>query len=144
MAPAGDTAAFEILEHTADIGLRGQGGTLEELFQNAARGLAAILDRAEPDIGAQAHGLGVDLEAADLEGLLVSWLDEVLFLLQERDVCLVEVRVNNVETTRIRGEVTVARCAHPPDGTELKATTYHQLEIGGDEGARWATVFFDV
>jgi SHS2 domain-containing protein len=36
---------YEILEHTADIGLRAWGETREALFENCALGLADILDR---------------------------------------------------------------------------------------------------
>ena len=32
---------YEILEHTADVGLKAHGQTLPELFANAARGMSA-------------------------------------------------------------------------------------------------------
>jgi SHS2 domain-containing protein len=144
MTRAGEAPRFEILDHTADIGLRARGTTLEELFENAAHGLAAILDRATTAPGAEPLGLEVDLESGDVEGLLVTWLDEILFLLQERDACLAELRVRQVGPTKVRGELHVARCADVPQGTELKATTYHQLAVGDDGEAHWATVYFDV
>src|SRR5712691_3978015 len=88
---------FEILEHTADIGLRAHGRSLEELFENAAWGLAEILDvgRCAQVIGAAAVDAAtptrspsarrspggyaprpqrISLEAADTEALLVDWL----------------------------------------------------------------------
>jgi len=145
MADVGEVPPpFELLEHTADIGLRSRGRTLEELFENAARGLAAILEREAARPGAELLGFEVDLEAADLEGLLVTWMDEVLYLLQERNACLGEVRVGEAGPTRLRGHVEVALCADVVEGTELKAATYHQLAIGEDGNHRWATVFFDV
>jgi SHS2 domain-containing protein len=144
MAQRSEPPPFEILEHTADIGLRVRARTLEELFEHAARGLAAILDRLGPSPEADPTGLEVQLNAGDVEGLLVTWLDEVLFLLQERDACLAGVRVRKVEATQLQGELRVARCGSVPDGTELKGATYHQLAVGGDGETRWATVYFDV
>ena len=36
------TAGFELLEHTADIGVRARGATLEEAFEQATLGLAEV------------------------------------------------------------------------------------------------------
>jgi SHS2 domain-containing protein len=144
MAPVGDAADFEILEHTADIGLRAQGQTLEELFETAAWGLAAILDRSSSRPNERATGHRVELESGDREGLLVAWMDELLYLLQERDACLAGVIVRTVEPTRLGAEARVVPCARPPEGTDLKAATYHQLAIGRDGEAFRATVYFDV
>ena len=37
-----DRPPYEILEHTADVGLKVYGGTLPELFANAGRGLVML------------------------------------------------------------------------------------------------------
>ena len=36
-------AGFELLEHTADVGIRARGATLEEAFEQATLGLAVVL-----------------------------------------------------------------------------------------------------
>ncbi|HID74075.1 MAG TPA: archease, partial [Thermoplasmata archaeon] len=36
-------AVFELLDHTADVGVRARGRTLEEAFAETARGMAAIM-----------------------------------------------------------------------------------------------------
>jgi SHS2 domain-containing protein len=144
MAPADEAPAFEILEHTADIGLRARGRTLQELFENAAWGLAVILDRSAAGSAAAEPGRRVDLESGDVEGLLVSWMDELLYLLQEGDGCLTGVLVRTVESSGLHGEVRLAPCPEPAEGTELKATTFHQLAVGRDREWFWATVYFDV
>jgi SHS2 domain-containing protein len=146
MALTGDAPAFEILEHTADIGLRARGRTVQELFENAAWGLAEILDRSARAAATvwEKPGRQLDLEAGDLDGLLVSWMDELLYLLQERDRCLAGVLVRAVDSPRLQAEVHLAPCARPAEGTELKAATYHQLATGEEGEGRWATVYFDV
>ena len=36
-------ADFEIIEHTAEIGIAARGGALEEAFANAARGMFSLM-----------------------------------------------------------------------------------------------------
>jgi len=75
-AGEGTPAAIEYLDHTADIGLRVRGGTLEEVFQLAAAALFGVmvsLERIEP---LREHG--VSCRSESLEGLLVEWLSELL------------------------------------------------------------------
>ena len=136
---------FETLEHTADIGLRAWGETREALFERCALGLAAILDRQLQTSGAQeVTPARVELEASDVEALLVEWMNEVLFALEDDEACLAAVRVQRVNERDLTAELDVARCPRAPEATELKAATYHQLSVRrGDTG--WeATVYFDV
>ena len=48
----------EQLEHTADAGIRAFGGSLEEMFENAAEGMFRLL----ADTGALGEGIEVGLE----------------------------------------------------------------------------------
>ena len=136
---------FEILEHTADIGLRAWADSREALFENCALGLAVILDRQTTAGATEAmNPISVKLEASDVEALLVEWVNEVLFALEDDEACLAAVRVRRVNERDLTAELDVARCAGAPEATELKAATYHQLSVRrGDTG--WeATVYFDV
>jgi SHS2 domain-containing protein len=70
---------FEIVPHTADIGLVVRGRDTTELLVNSGRGLNAILFRSPPsgrDIERDVH-----IESADADTLLVDWLNELLYLL---------------------------------------------------------------
>ena len=86
----------------------------------------------------------VRVEASDVEALLVEWLNEVLFRLESSDRCLTEAAVRELDENALMGEVGLVDCVGEPEGTELKATTYHQLSIR-PAGSGWsATVYFDV
>ena len=130
---------FELLEHTADIGFRVWGSTLEELFENAA---AALVSFAEP-APAGGSGMAVELEAEDIESLLVAWLSEVLFLLDSGTLVPSSFAVESVEPRRLRARV--AGSAGPAQWRLIvKAVTYHQIEVA-QRGGRWeATVYLDV
>ena len=69
----------EIMEHTADIGLRVFGEDLKELFANAADGL---FDLIVGDLGTIRHERAIPLtvEAQDVEELFADWLRELLYL----------------------------------------------------------------
>jgi SHS2 domain-containing protein len=142
MAHREEAAPFEILEHTADIGLLARGRTLEEAFENAAWGMVEILG-AGAGRDAPGDAVSMDVGGADREALLVSWLDEVLFSLEHSGRRVARVSVREVDDHGARGELLLVE-GEPPDGTELKAATYHQLAIRETPDGYEATVYFDV
>jgi SHS2 domain-containing protein len=146
----GTGGGFELLEHTADVGIRAWGASLEEVFERATVGLAEVL-------GAWWSGAGepvaVEVSAADAGGLLVDWLNEVLWLREVRGAALAGVRVERVGEGEASGMVAFASGGPPPDGTLVKAVTYHRLRVervGGPPGearhpGAWlAEVYLDV
>jgi protein archease len=169
MPPGGAQPPFEILEHTADIGLRAYGKTLEELFGNAAWGLAEIIDAARPVrvIGAAAVDAGtptrspsarsrgapagyaprpqrIVLGPADIEALLVDWMNELILLTEEGKACVADIRIETVTDEGLQASADLVECGSPPEGTELKAATYHQLSVRQTDDGWVAVVYFDV
>lgn len=141
---------YEILEHTADIGLRARGWSLEELFESAAWGLAEILDVGRPTQAIGAADIDatrpqqIVLGAADVEALLVDWMNELILLTEEGKACLAGLDVESVTDNTLKARVDLVECDPFPEGTELKAATYHQLSVRQSEDGREATIFFDV
>jgi len=69
---------FEILEHTADIGIVARGKNLAEVFAQAAKGMFSLitdLNTVEERVERR-----VKVEAPDIESLLVAWLNELVYL----------------------------------------------------------------
>jgi SHS2 domain-containing protein len=75
--------AWEHFEHAADVGVRGRGGTPARAFEETARALfsllSADLDGIRPSVEER-----VVCEAANLEELLVAFLNELLYLFDSR------------------------------------------------------------
>ncbi len=75
--------ATEQFGHGADVGVRGRGPTPEEAFAGAALALEALYARdpaaVRPDLEET-----LTCRATDLEGLLVDFLDELIFLFATR------------------------------------------------------------
>ena len=135
-------AGFELLPHTADVGIRASGASLEEVFEQATLGLAEVLGALRP--GAAGAPTPLAVEAGDPGGLLVDWLNEVLWLLEVRQAAVAAVRVERVAEGRASGSVTFPSTGPPADGTFVKAATYHHLKV--EQGAEgWlAEVYLDV
>ena len=141
MAGLEERPSFEILEHTADIGLRARGRTPEELFENAAAGLLEILEAAARE-GSTDEEIAV--EADDPAALLVRFLDELIYLVDARGARIATIAVWFDTSTRLRAHVTWTPSDEPLEGTELKAATFHQLSLEKRPDGYVATVFFDV
>jgi SHS2 domain-containing protein len=84
---------YELIEHTADIGIRVKGGDLKELFKNSALAMFDIIaekktENRSPCLLAgesQVKRLVIGQKADNLEELLVNWLNELLSLSSAKD-----------------------------------------------------------
>jgi SHS2 domain-containing protein len=133
---------FEVLEHTADVGLRITAGTPEALFEAAAEGLATLEDAWFPGEG---RARDVVVEASDLPGLLVAWLDELLYLRDAEDVVFGGFEVQEAAEGRLRSRVATApRGGRVLESAGVKAATYHGLRFERTNGGWTADVYLDV
>lgn len=133
--------SYEIVEHTADVGIRARGETLEETFVEATLGLLDILGAWRPE--AEGQELAIEVEANDHAALLADWLGEVLYLQDARDIVVARVDVA-IEDTRAHGRISAAPRAETLAGTAVKAITYHQLKIEHTDDGWVAQVYVDV
>lgn len=137
------TGTFELLEHTADVGVRAQGSTLAEAFEQATLGLLDILGIWRPGAGNVATEIRLD--AGDAGGLLVNWLSEVLYLHDTRDALVSGVSIDEISDTAVSGSVRLApRRDEVVEGTQVKAITYHRLRVEPAGGGWIAEVYVDV
>ena len=132
---------YERLEHTADVMIRASGSTLEECFENAAFAMTdTILDASKVEAR---DDVDIEADGETIEDLLYNFLSEVLFIFDARQLALVDFKVklgDGVLSCRARGERFDPE-KHEPK-TEIKAVTYHMLEV--DRAAPSVTVLFDV
>jgi protein archease len=133
---------FEILEHTADIGIKVSAPTLAGALEVAVRALAEVAGVWRPGPGDET---AVEVQARDVGGLMVEWLSEVLYLYDSRTAVVCGARVRHANEQRASGTVCLAPSPYSVgEGTEVKAITYHQLEVKESEDGWRATVFLDI
>jgi len=137
------TGRFEVLEHTADVGLRLTGDGPEEILEAAAEGLAVLQGAWFPGEG-QDHR--VEVAASDHPGLLTAWLDELLYLQESHDAVFGGVTVRRVEDGRAEAVVRLAsRGERDLESVGVKATTLHRIRFDQESNGTWsADVYLDV
>jgi SHS2 domain-containing protein len=130
--------SYEVLEHTADVGIRAEGADLGELFEQAALALADIEGARGSRPGAR---VTVALEAPDPGALLVDWLNELIYLL-EGGGRLASVEVSSATERTLEAEIEIA--AGTAEGLAVKAATYHRLKVERAGPGWMAEVYLDV
>jgi SHS2 domain-containing protein len=135
-APAG----VEYLDHTADVGMRARGPSVEEVFRRAAVGLFSLMVRA--DAVEASRRRPVTGRAETLAGLLVEWLSA---LLAEKDLSglvfgrfdvQIEEGANGFELRGAAWGEPLDPSRHEP-GTEVKGISYLDLAVGRETGGDW-------
>ncbi|MCD6082920.1 archease [Candidatus Aerophobetes bacterium] len=135
---------YELIDHTADIGVKVRGKSVGELFENAAYAmfdLIADLDRVE-----KREVLEVEIEGEGMDELLADWLRELLYKFNGERHLLKDFKIEEIDQkslkARVRGEkLDLSRHSLK---MEIKAVTYYGLEIKRTSEGWQAQVIFDV
>jgi SHS2 domain-containing protein len=131
---------FEEIDHTADWAFRVSASSREELFAEAGR---AIYTLGGIQTGAaEEKARTIRLQADDLEGLLILWLNELLFLLEHDHIALQDIRIERLAGTGLLASGRPAEVIAA--GKYIKAATYSGLRIIAADGVWRATVVVDV
>jgi SHS2 domain-containing protein len=135
---------FEILEHPADLGIEARGKNLAEAFQAAADGLMSLLvDPATVEPSETRH---VEIRAADAGQLLVKWLGEILYLFDGEKFVSSKFAIfgwsDNALSAAVAGEK--LNSSRHVTRMDVKAITYHQLQVVQNQGGGQVRVFLDI
>jgi len=135
---------YEIIEHTADVGIKAYGKDLKELFKNAAYGMFNIV--ADIEGLKTSTAVKIKSEAANYEELLINWLDDLLYNFYTKDIIFSEFSIDELDDKHINAE---AKGRHIGDKksrlkTEIKAATFHELKIKESKSGYEVQIIFDV
>jgi len=135
---------FEIIDHTADIGIVAYGEDIKQVFANAAIGLfnlIADLDDFKEDIERY-----IELSAEDIEILLVEWLNELIYIFDVEHIIFKRFEINELTSTSIRARCFGEKIRHGQHKLkrEIKAATYHMLRISKEGDSYKVQVIFDI
>lgn len=119
-------AGFELLEHTADVGIRAFGPDLAEAFTQAALALAELMGVRVPGPGERRL---VRVEGEDEEDLLVAFLNELLYLHETELAGFGRIDVREVSDRALEAWVELVPLRGPGSGVAVKAATYHQVAV---------------
>jgi len=135
---------YEFINHTADVGIKVWGESLESLFENTAYSMFDILT--ELDKVKAKKSLRVEIEGKRIDELLVDWLRILLYKFNGEEYLLREFNIEEISKkglkAKVRGEK--LNLSRHTLKTEIKAATYHGLQVK-KTGQGWeAQVIFDV
>lgn len=142
------TWEYNYLDHAADIAVDIKADSIEELFAGAA--IAWRESVTDSTVTEQASDKVISLEEQTLEILLVSFLNELNYLFQHRNWIMNSIKhielsegkkswklIANITGTRYVNKNLLLKY-------EIKAITYHQMEIKEHEGKFSTRIVFDI
>jgi SHS2 domain-containing protein len=135
---------FEIIDHTADIGIIAYGADIKEVFANAALGLfnlMADLDGLKENIKRE-----VEMSAEDIEILLVEWLNELIYISDVDHIIFKRFDISELSNNSIKATCFGEKIKPGQHmlKREIKAATYHMLRIGKENNGYKVQVIFDI
>ena len=141
---------YEIIDHTADVGIKAYGKNLELLFLNAARAMLEVMleviKKKSIFQKTEHKKFLLNKQGSNLEEVLVVWLSELLYLFSTEGLIMGKADIQKLDSTCIQAEV--GGEIYSPDyyriKTEIKAVTYHELEVKETGHGYEAQVIFDV
>jgi len=122
------------IEHPSDVGFEVYGGTLEELYANAAIAMYSLMT--DIDEIEETDEREIKINAEDLYSLMFDWLDELIFLFESESLVLKKFDIAVNETNfSICGNCKGGRFdpSKHESGIIIKAVTYNMMQIKKNE-----------
>jgi len=135
---------FEIIDHTADVGIVAYGADIEELFSNAALALFSLITEPESIEGKLHFDLKVNSE--DRDSLLVEWLNELIYLFDVEHILFNRFDIESLTYNQLKA-VCYGETFDPVKHKikiGIKAATYHMLKLDKNGGGYKAQIIFDI
>lgn len=141
----GKSSRYSLIDHTADFGIRIYGSSARQLFENAA---FALFDQITGlgDMPRGKDATDINVSGFDIEDLMINWLRELLYLFSGKGRIVQSVHINRISDTEISASAawTEFISGHHEIRNDIKAVTYHQIEVGEKNGRWHANVIFDL
>jgi SHS2 domain-containing protein len=137
---------FEIINHTADIGIKAYGANLPAAFVNAAIAMYSLIT--DPDTIKENLHRNIDVSAPNRAELLVEWLNELIYFFDAEQVLFKRFDIDLLSENRLKaccyGEK-VDKLRHDLK-RGIKSATYHMIKVEQNppDGGYQLQILFDV
>jgi SHS2 domain-containing protein len=135
-----NTSSFNEIEHTADISIHIQAEDFGGLLLGTAFAMFELMGMSTERNGEPKRTIEVD--GIDREDLLVAWLEELLYLIERHEVGFGKIDIVACSDTHLVASVEELPGMLP--AKEIKAVTYHGLDIKETRMGLEVTIVFDV
>ncbi len=135
---------YTILDHTADLRVSITGNSMIDLFENAAYTLIDLMIKNVQR--EKTETIKTVISGIDIQDLMVRWLSEILFLFEGEYLIVTGINIINLTTEQLKSHLKVIHYNQKIHEilTEIKAVTYHQIEVFENKGVWNAKVIFDL
>ena len=136
--------SFEILDHTADVGIIAYGADVKDLFSNAALALFSLITELE-SIEEKLH-FDLKVSSEDRDSLLVEWLNELIYLFDVEHILFNRFDIESLTHNQLKA-VCYGETFDPVKHKikmGIKAATYHMLKLDKNGGGYKAQIIFDI
>ena len=135
---------YELIEHTADIGIRVKGDNLKELFINVALSMFDIIAETKNEQKSKTRRISIRQKADNLEELFINWLNELLSLSSVKELIFNGFKIGKLDENNLEAQAFGQDIQDYKVNVEIKAATYHALKLLHAESGWIAEVIFDV
>jgi SHS2 domain-containing protein len=135
---------YEIIDHTADMGIRVKGNDLKSLFINAARAMIDLM--VTGDFAGEKIVRDSVIKGEDFPDLMVKWLGEILYLFDGEKLIVHSIEITSITPVQVQSRLALTSFeeAHHKVLREIKAVTYHQISVAKINQGWEARVIFDI
>ncbi len=134
---------YELIEHTADVGIRVKADDLKGLFKNTALAMFDIVAE-KHSVTPDTKELKIEQNAVSLDELFINWLNELLSLSSAKELIFSDFKISEIDEKHLKSVVIASSNKNYKVNVEIKAATYHQLKIEKTAKGWQAEVIFDV
>jgi SHS2 domain-containing protein len=135
---------YELIEHTADVGIRVKAQDLKSLFINSALAMFDIIAEKKPGKNARPIKISLKDDAANIEELFINWLNDLLSLSAAKGLIFSDFKIDKLDKNTVKADLTGYPFDNYRINAEIKAATYHQLKLEKADAGWIAEVIFDV
>ena len=135
---------YRQIEHTSDLGIRVWGADLKELFINSACAMYDLI----VDIKAVDPVVQIEIEtkADDRDQLLRNWLSELLYYFNTKELIFKDFKITHLDDYNIKSIANGEKIDKARHNImhEIKAITFHDLDIKREDNRFITDIIFDI
>ena len=137
-------SSYQIIDHTADLGIIVKGPDVKDLFILAAQAMIDLMVKG--DISKKTAIRDISVKAEDFPDLMVRWLGEILYLFEGENLIVNSIEIKSISPIQLKSTLTLTsfKPEHHQVLREIKAVTYHQISVDKVNDGWETKVIFDV
>lgn len=135
---------YTLIDHTADYGIEVFGKDIKSLFENAGLALFDLIS--DTELLEAKNEFRIQVSGSDFPDLMVNWLREILYFWTGMEMLGKDIELTEITEFNLTALVRLDNFDQERHfiNHEIKAVTYHKIDVRSIPDGWKATVIFDV